>query len=195
MNKMHRDLKEFLECSDSFAGIVFKGLRSAPVDHVLTLFQYYSETGQNLLDDYNLLIDIKWQAEEDSEFYIVNDQNKDRLQESLSQIQNLGLFDANVCELISSRIEDEYETYCFYEGMEARRERAKSYLSNKDVRREVFKRYGKKCLRCKSKENICLDHITPISQGGDNEIENLQPLCKSCNSSKGTAKIDYRNYG
>ena len=34
-------------------------------------------------------------------------------------------------------------------------------------------------------ENLTIDHIQPISKGGDNTIQNIQLLCKPCNSSKG----------
>ncbi len=36
------------------------------------------------------------------------------------------------------------------------------------------------------------DHIIPLSQKGPNTIDNIQPLCLNCNSSKGTKTIDYR---
>lgn len=52
--------------------------------------------------------------------------------------------------------------------------------------------YGGKCLRCGSTENITVDHVIPISRGGKNTIDNLQPLCRHCNAVKGTKTHDYR---
>lgn len=38
---------------------------------------------------------------------------------------------------------------------------------------------------CTATENLTIDHIVPLSRGGTDELENLQLLCPSHNSSKG----------
>lgn len=55
--------------------------------------------------------------------------------------------------------------------------------------------YDYTCLRCGKQVphiELTVDHVVPLSQGGTNGIDNLQPLCRSCNSSKRTKVIDYR---
>ncbi len=43
-------------------------------------------------------------------------------------------------------------------------------------------RYDNACLACKdAKGFVTRDHIIPISEGGTDAIENIQPLCLSCN--------------
>jgi 5-methylcytosine-specific restriction endonuclease McrA len=61
--------------------------------------------------------------------------------------------------------------------------------------KELKEKYGNKCLRCK-KENVPLtkDHIVPVSLGGAHVIDNIQPLCRSCNALKHTKIIDYRPF-
>jgi 5-methylcytosine-specific restriction endonuclease McrA len=53
--------------------------------------------------------------------------------------------------------------------------------------------YGGQCLSCGATERITRDHVIPLSKGGANTIDNLQPLCVECNCKKGTKTIDYRN--
>jgi 5-methylcytosine-specific restriction endonuclease McrA len=52
--------------------------------------------------------------------------------------------------------------------------------------------WGNKCLYCGATKRLTVDHIVPIKLGGPNIITNLQLLCRSCNSRKGTKIIDYR---
>lgn len=55
--------------------------------------------------------------------------------------------------------------------------------------------HGIQCCRCKGPGEVVKDHITPIYQGGSDSIENLQPLCRTCNASKGPENIDHRLEG
>jgi len=55
------------------------------------------------------------------------------------------------------------------------------------LRHEVFKRDDYKCKECgKTKKESVLhcDHIIPVSQGGTDELDNLQTLCAECNLAK-----------
>jgi 5-methylcytosine-specific restriction endonuclease McrA len=52
--------------------------------------------------------------------------------------------------------------------------------------------YNHVCLMCGKPEPLTIDHIVPLSKGGSNFIQNIQPLCRSCNSSKSNKTIDFR---
>lgn len=54
--------------------------------------------------------------------------------------------------------------------------------------KNLKKRYNYRCPACDKVEpdiKLTIDHIVPISKGGSNNIENIQPLCKICNIIKG----------
>ncbi|MET8826093.1 HNH endonuclease [Streptomyces sp. NPDC004610] len=56
----------------------------------------------------------------------------------------------------------------------------------------VVDRYGKQCLACASQEALSLDHVIPLSRGGQHTEDNVQPLCLTCNKRKFTKVIDFR---
>lgn len=55
--------------------------------------------------------------------------------------------------------------------------------------------YGARCAQCGSKKKLTLDHVVPLSWGGENSLRNSQVLCLSHNCSKGDHRdTDYRDW-
>ena len=53
-----------------------------------------------------------------------------------------------------------------------------------EVRREVWRRDGGKCVKCGSRVKLEYDHIIPVSKGGSNTARNIELLCEVCNRAK-----------
>ncbi len=58
--------------------------------------------------------------------------------------------------------------------------------------KSLCEKYHNKCLACGQVKPLTADHIIPVTKGGTSWISNIQPLCRECNSAKGTRVIDYR---
>lgn len=79
------------------------------------------------------------------------------------------------------------------------RRRALKYASESTHTEEEWQElkafYNFKCLRCGKQEpeiKLTRDHVIPLTQGGSDSIDNVQPLCARCNSKKNNKHIDYR---
>lgn len=59
-----------------------------------------------------------------------------------------------------------------------------------EVRRFVYERDAYRCKGCEDWHDLCIDHVLPVSRGGSNNTDNLQTLCRSCNSKKGAKTMD-----
>lgn len=54
------------------------------------------------------------------------------------------------------------------------------------LRTSVYERDAYRCVVCGSWTDLTLDHIVPEAKGGPTTFENLQTMCRSHNSGKGT---------
>lgn len=45
-------------------------------------------------------------------------------------------------------------------------------------------KHKNRCAICGENKPLTKDHILPLSEGGSNYIDNIQPLCRNCNSKK-----------
>jgi hypothetical protein len=57
-------------------------------------------------------------------------------------------------------------------------------LSN-TIRRRIYERDGRKCRECGAEHGLSIDHIIPVTKGGNSTDDNLQVLCLGCNARKG----------
>lgn len=82
---------------------------------------------------------------------------------------------------ISNRIRA--KIYSFNRKVSLRRSQGNLYkLSRHDV--EAFIKRDKCCVYCGSDDRLTLDHIVPISKGGNNSRQNIVLACVHCNSQK-----------
>lgn len=56
-------------------------------------------------------------------------------------------------------------------------------LSN-TIRRRIYERDGRVCKQCGAEHGLSIDHIIPVSRGGNSVDDNLQVLCVVCNARK-----------
>ena len=66
------------------------------------------------------------------------------------------------------------------------------YYNVRENRLKVFERDGYKCYYCDkqlTRFTVTLDHIQPVSKGGDNSFDNLATSCLHCNSRRGNRPV------
>ena len=55
----------------------------------------------------------------------------------------------------------------------------------KSIRKIIFSQQKNECAYCGTLEDLTLDHIKPLRTTGNNDLDNFQILCRSCNRKKG----------
>lgn len=183
-------LTEFLKETKGFNGIVFNGLHSwFSLEFIEECYEMYKETDWNALEDAQRLYLLSWDYEE----------TVDLSKEEIRDIKHL-CNQQFLKDWLGNIIIDRCLNIIIYseknnikkESYQERKKEAKNKLASLKFRAEVFNKYGDKCCKCGSRDNLCIDHVISIYNGGSDDINNLQVLCKSCNSVKGTDNTLYR---
>lgn len=79
---------------------------------------------------------------------------------------------------------------------ENRRRKTGDIKINSSTWIEIKNKFDNKCVGCGISEEevkLTIDHIIPLSKGGRHHQDNIQPLCRSCNSRKGVS-LTYKQY-
>ena len=64
-------------------------------------------------------------------------------------------------------------------------------LAGYEVREYLLEKHGRQCAYCGVKNvPLEIEHIVPRSKGGSNRVGNLTLACNSCNTAKGTMKVE-----
>lgn len=119
--------------------------------------------------------------------------NRDRINERSRAYR------ARYPERVRARNQNYYKTNCTKVVEYVRRRelrKANAPGSHSLAEWEMLKKcFDYTCLRCGKREpevTLTCDHVIPLAKGGSDNIDNIQPLCKPCNSAKNAYAIDYR---
>jgi hypothetical protein len=81
-----------------------------------------------------------------------------------------------------------------YYSVRATRLRENGGSHTRDEWEKLKQDFGNVCPCCKMVgSELVKDHIIPLTLGGPNNIENIQPLCRSCNAKKHTKTTRYEH--
>ena len=63
----------------------------------------------------------------------------------------------------------------------------------KALRRRTFERDGYRCVKCGRAGRLECDHVRPYRRGGNDDLGNLQTLCRNCHIAKTAGEAEKPN--
>ncbi len=189
--KLTKDLYQFL-CNGG--GVIRNGNYHIEEHHFLKATEHFLKTGENQLHTLDIIIHATWKEDDYYSQSIYSEETIKVLEALLSgelfwQVDD---FDIEEIAIITQELERSTAVTDALQSYPHRRKQ--SLRKNQKVRAELLEKYNYKCVQCGSEESLHVDHIIPVRCGGSDDINNLQILCQSCNSSKGSKIIKGGDY-
>lgn len=103
------------------------------------------------------------------------------VQHNRDELRLVALWGDGQCGAMLSLLQQNLLTYD--ERFPSKR-RTKAVIS-RSLAKRVFERDKYRCVSCGSHIDLSCDHVVPESKGGPTTYENLQCMCRPCNSRKG----------
>ncbi len=164
--------------------VIRDGCYNLSKSHFIDACEELRRTGDDKLGEHDKLTWLSW---ENNPKTILPDEDCLLFQKVLADKtfwHLYAIFSASEVDLIKTMVNYTEQYRKRQETAAFKRREACRYTAKCDIRDAVFKRDGKVCKSCKAIENLSLDHVIPVTKGGENSLENMQVLCKSCNSKK-----------
>lgn len=87
------------------------------------------------------------------------------------------------------------ESYRLYHRSKSKRRKAQergstAFMLSPDLLWRRWMQFGHECAYCGAGGDLQVEHVIPISKGGEHHLGNIVPACQRCNSSKGRANAE-----
>lgn len=92
----------------------------------------------------------------------------------------------DICDQCAGKVHSAYEAWHGGNSFKPTNVKRKKKISPK-LALSIYRRDGFRCKHCGLTGDLTVDHILAESKGGSSNEENLQTLCRSCNSKKGVS--------
>lgn len=95
-----------------------------------------------------------------------------------------------IANVYTHMVSDKFATWDINTRKDRKGDRSKRKPIPQSLKTKVFESNKYRCIGCDGYQELTIDHKTPISRGGSDEFSNLQTLCRTCNTSKGTKTME-----
>lgn len=158
-------------------------------EHLKKAFLCFLKTGKNILRELDVLMHASWMCLSEEESFT----EETFIDEDALIISNF-LERKSIWQYIDFPQEATDQIKENFVKHKQTKEFQESYLYKRKMfsqmpsfqKKAIKEKLGNVCKLCGSTTDLTIDHIIPLSKGGDNVLENYQILCRSCNSKKGT---------